>query len=594
MNDRAAPPSPSEGRDTTDTVDHSDPNLNTTAPNPITSLPFSSSSTSSPPHPLAPSSLPSSSPPPSSPSFSRYFCIPSTVSFILAHNARHIALQFPDSLLPLSPHISHLLTSLLPSPPPSLYILADTSYAPCCVDVTAAQHCNADAIIHYGLACLSTTHPLPVHFVFGQAELDVQALYDRIAQLGWEDSAEGEPDRGEGGERGLLVFCDVEFEWKMEELKAIVSRGRDEGRTSRPIVIASVQPQSHLITAATASEEARVDDPATALHTIAGHAFRLPSSTPLSSFSLLFIGSPESPMLTNLLLAYNSLPAYLYNPSSPSPPPSPSIIPSTASTTIRRTLARRYYLTQHCLSASIIGVVVATLSHTSALPTLTRLQQLIRAAGKRSYTVVVGKINPSKLANFGDVDLWVMISCPYSAILADGGGRGGYFREVVTPMELEMGLKGTPWTGRYETDMRKLGIEEEGEEGAAGSGESSGEREEGEGEVMFDSATGKLREVLPSFSRGGTALIARESGEMVRTAADAMRERSWRGLETEHERRLRMQKEAAEDAELTGSAEAECDVAARIQISLVEPGLDGIASRYTKERAAGGSHVPST
>jgi diphthamide biosynthesis enzyme Dph1/Dph2-like protein len=34
-------------------------------------------------------------------------------------------------------------------------ILADTSYNPCCVDEIAAAHWEADAIIHYGPACLT-------------------------------------------------------------------------------------------------------------------------------------------------------------------------------------------------------------------------------------------------------------------------------------------------------------------------------------------------------------------------------------------------------------------------------------------------------
>jgi len=35
------------------------------------------------------------------------------------------------------------------------YILADTSYGSCCVDEIAAEHADADCIIHYGRACLS-------------------------------------------------------------------------------------------------------------------------------------------------------------------------------------------------------------------------------------------------------------------------------------------------------------------------------------------------------------------------------------------------------------------------------------------------------
>ena len=34
-------------------------------------------------------------------------------------------------------------------------MLGDTSYGECCVDEVAAQHLNADAVIHFGHTCLT-------------------------------------------------------------------------------------------------------------------------------------------------------------------------------------------------------------------------------------------------------------------------------------------------------------------------------------------------------------------------------------------------------------------------------------------------------
>jgi len=44
---------------------------------------------------------------------------------------------------------------LTPEAAVSLFILADTTYGQCCVDEVAAEHVEAQAIIHYGPACLS-------------------------------------------------------------------------------------------------------------------------------------------------------------------------------------------------------------------------------------------------------------------------------------------------------------------------------------------------------------------------------------------------------------------------------------------------------
>lgn len=102
-----------------------------------------------------------------------------TVSYIASNGFRRIALQFPDELLPASTRVSgllkqgiddHHITGDLESLKPAsqgtdgprqtsddvkFYILADTSYGSCCVDEIAAEHADADCIIHYGRACLS-------------------------------------------------------------------------------------------------------------------------------------------------------------------------------------------------------------------------------------------------------------------------------------------------------------------------------------------------------------------------------------------------------------------------------------------------------
>jgi hypothetical protein len=88
---------------------------------------------------------------------------------------------------------------------------------------------------------------------------------------------------------------------------------------------------------------------------------------------------------------------------------------------------------------------------------------MIRRSGKKDYTLAVGKLNPAKLANFADIDLFVCMSpreserecvCVCSA-LADIGGLYAavvacplnsiidskeFFKPIVTPFELELAL----------------------------------------------------------------------------------------------------------------------------------------------------------
>ena len=56
--------------------------------------------------------------------------------------------------------------------------------------------------------------------------------------------------------------------------------------------------------------------------------------------------------------------------------------------------------------------------------------------GKKSYTIVVGKINPAKLANFAEIDIWTVIACTENTLL----DSKEYFRPFITPFELAQAL----------------------------------------------------------------------------------------------------------------------------------------------------------
>lgn len=82
----------------------------------------------------------------------RLYEIDRTVTRILEGGYSKIALQFPDELLADSATVATLLREKTGK---NIYILADTSYGSCCVDEVAAEHVDADLIVHYGRSCLS-------------------------------------------------------------------------------------------------------------------------------------------------------------------------------------------------------------------------------------------------------------------------------------------------------------------------------------------------------------------------------------------------------------------------------------------------------
>ena len=87
------------------------------------------------------------------------------------------------------------------------------------------------------------------------------------------------------------------------------------------------------------------------------------------------------------------------------------------------------------------------------LPLIAHLRATIKRAHKKSYTISVGKINPAKLANFLEVEAFVLVACPENSLL----DAKEFLRPIVTPYELEVALQpAQTWTGRYVLDFEQL------------------------------------------------------------------------------------------------------------------------------------------
>ncbi|CAD6892881.1 unnamed protein product [Tilletia laevis] len=216
-----------------------------------------------------------------------------------------------------------------------------------------------------------------------------------------------------------------------------------------------------------------------------------------SSSTVLYLG-PESRALTNLLLHLGpSFPVVSYDPTRYQPDAPSS---SSAAAPVRletgktnRLLMQRYAMVQRARDASVVGLLVGTLGVASYLPLLDRLRARLTGSsntgnaktakknstkgsgGRKVYTVSIGKLNPAKLANFQEIEVWVLIACPENSLVGSksglgssgAGGSGGlsganghggdFWRPIVTPFEMELALgpEGV-WTGEYEVDLAKL------------------------------------------------------------------------------------------------------------------------------------------
>lgn len=129
-----------------------------------------------------------------------------------------MCLQFPDELLLHSARIADELTqdSLATAEAVEFFILGDTSYGNCCVDEVAASHIDADAIVHFGPACLSRITRLPVLYVFPMGDLNTSAFTQAIRNQ-FPSLANDDDDV-----KNIMIFYSVEYFYHLGILSLIM------------------------------------------------------------------------------------------------------------------------------------------------------------------------------------------------------------------------------------------------------------------------------------------------------------------------------------------------------------------------------------
>jgi len=326
---------------------------------------------------------------------------------------RRVALQFPDSMLVDAPRVFAQLEKRLLQDGTTrenrirLYVLADTSYGSCCVDEVAAEHVDAEVVVHYGRACLSPTSRLPVIYVYTTRPLDVDAVVRAF-----------EESLGEEKEDKVVVMADLTCQSHVPEL---VDKLRERRWNTRGTEVV------HNPTASIPNRNILWEG----------------EEGDLKDWKIWHIGDPPAALLLTLSSRINEL--LIYPTSSPS---SSKVVRANTSMQLRR----RYALLTRLTTTPIIGILINTLSVKNYLDSIDGLKKLIEGSGKKSYTFVVGKVNAAKMANFGEVGGWVVVGCWESSLVESSD----FYAPVVTPFELSLALESDEtriWSGDWRGDF---------------------------------------------------------------------------------------------------------------------------------------------
>ncbi|KAJ5430190.1 Diphthamide synthesis DHP2 eukaryotic [Penicillium cf. griseofulvum] len=480
---------------------------------------------------------------------------------------KRIALQFPDDMLPDAPRVFQLLSRGLEREEvdtngtqssnqtdadlihsiselrvedktekcsPRFTILADTSYGTCCVDEVAAEHVDADVVVHYGRSCLSPTARLPVIYVFTHKNLPLEPVVRAFKATYPEPTTK------------VVIAADVTY---ADHVPTVYARLLEEGYSNLYATEVVHEPSSP-IPNRTVPESVR-EAPET-----------------LANWQLFHISDPPTALMMTLASRVAAIHIYPTNDLS-----NENVKPLPASTAA--VLRRRYGTLASLTTVPIWGILINTLS-------------------KKSYMFVVGKLNAAKVANFSEIGGWVVIGCWESSLV----DSTDFWKPVITPFELELALKDDSdrvWTGAWQSDFQAVLDAPAQEVNGNGDGQGTSDRatmsdeddmsEPESAPPEFDLRTGRyvsnsrpMREPAPRASQvdgssttgpsAARALARRAKGDLamiggaVSPGAEYLRsQRTWTGLGSDFN--IRYDEEDSEDS------------------TLVKEGRKGIARGYT-------------
>lgn len=194
-------------------------------------------------------------------------------------------------------------------------------------------------------------------------------------------------------------------------------------------------------------------------------------------------------------------------------------------------MKRNHYI-EKCKDAQSLGIVVATLTTKGYLDIIKHIQELARRRRVKTYIFSVGKVNPAKLANFSEVDCFVLVGCSENNLY----NSREFYKPLISVFEVEMALN-PAWSNQlpdtYSTDFRE--VLPEGK-----LYKSSNEHSMSSMSMDLSLVTGKVRtyeidegEEVDEAAGGGDALMERGNNQICQIdSLNKFQERTFRGLET--------------------------------------------------------------
>jgi diphthamide biosynthesis protein 2 len=338
-----------------------------------------------------------------------------------------VCLQFPDENLVDSVAVSRWLNEHTNS---SFYILGDTSYGSCCCDIVAADHIPADALIHFGPACLSHSTvknlqlTIPVLYVFPKPnDLDFNNIVNNINEACLES-------------KYLLIISSCECSHIQSKICAALEE-KSPGRivVNSKLLTGEYSENASASSRGLCSAHCKLNKKETHQMLCLGRGFCLPDGVGIECFDTVYIGEENvflHCLLTSLVATSRSLKYF-----------SPEGNSFGLKLDVERMRRRQRYLVQQIREATRIGLVLASPGDPSLLLAVKHIRHLItsRNPPPRLYSLAIGKPNPAKLSNFPEMDVFVLLACAHHPLLAPATSQQlgkDYYKPIVGMSEVEL------------------------------------------------------------------------------------------------------------------------------------------------------------
>ena len=327
--------------------------------------------------------------------------------FIRNGDFNRVALQLPSEYLKYAVDLVNVLKAKTDK---ILFILGDSPYHTCCVDEIQAQKLNCSCVIHFGNSCFSRETTFPTLYIYNELEVDCSMLVDSVR------------DGIESKDTPILLIYNTNCSQIAKNVYSALKVEFVNLECSQLLPENTKESVSHV------------------LEVCFGRRFTL--KFPRECYTIIFIGE-ENRTCLNFRLSFHSNKFYLLSPTSQS---------LTQLGSESKLLKKRYHLVQKVDTANIVGILIGNMWLRDYLSILSDIKSALRKKGKEYYTISMGNIQPTKLTNFLEVDIFVLLGCPENVIL----DSSDYYKPVITPYELYLALSDSPCsviTDNYSNDI---------------------------------------------------------------------------------------------------------------------------------------------